>query len=270
MKRGALVGTLILTLALPLAGHSADEAAGKAAVPAHPTPLAAEPAKTPAAVSPTQPDEDGGVITGKVVQTMNSGGYTYICLENKGKRTWVAAPEMQVSVGQELTFKGGGEMRGFTSKSLNRTFENIFFCGPPVSQAGAAATGAAADKQSPGSKGAKAAKDEKIKVAKASGANAYTIGDLYKKKARLDKQKVVVRGKVVKVSARIMERNWIHLQDGSGNTKKGTHNLVVTSKDLPSVGDVVTASGLLAKDRDFGGGYRYDVILEQATVKTEK
>lgn len=106
-----------------------------------------------------------------------------------------------------------------------------------------------------------------IQVDKATGPNAYTVGEIYAKGAALDKKKVAVRGKVIKVSAAIMDRNWIHLRDGSGDPAKGTHNLVVTSQDLPNVGDVVTASGTLAKDRDFGSGYLYAVIVEEATVK---
>lgn len=274
MKRIALFGALLLTLALPLTVRSADDTVGKSSVIAHPTSPIAKQVETQVAVPPAQPPVDAAkeramLLTGRVVQTMNSGGYTYVYLDNKGEKNWVAAPEMQVKVGDELTFKDGGEMRNFASKSLNRTFEKIFFCGPPVLRTGDAATGITADKRSPGGKST-AAKDETIKVEKASGSNAYTIGNLYKNKARLDKKKVVVRGKVVKVSARIMGRNWIHIQDGSGETKKGTNNLVATSTDLPSVGDIVTASGVLAKDRDFGSGYKYDLILEQATIKTEK
>jgi hypothetical protein len=118
-----------------------------------------------------------------------------------------------------------------------------------------------------GSKGAAAAKDSKISVTKAKGANAYTVEGAFLNSAKLDKQKVVIRGKVVKVSNGIMGKNWIHLQDGSGSAAKGTHDLVCTSNDTAKTGDVVTASGTLAKDRDFGSGYRYSVIIEDATFK---
>jgi hypothetical protein len=273
MKRIALFGALILTLALPLTVRSADDTVGKSSAPVHPTSPVAKQVETQVAVPPAQPSVDAAkekvmLLTGRVVQIMNSGGYTYVYLDNKGEKNWVAAPEMQVKVGEELTFQGGGEMRNFASKSLNRTFEKIFFCGSPIPRAGDAVD-ITAGKRSPGGK-VMAAKDETIKVGKASGPNAYTIGNLYRNKARLDKKKVVVRGKVVKVSARIMERNWVHIQDGSGEAKKKTNNLVVTSTDLPSVGDIVTASGVIVKDRDFGSGYKYDLILEQATIKTEK
>lgn len=68
-------------------------------------------------------------LSGKVVETMNSGGYTYVYLENNGKRTWVAVPQTAVKVGQQVTCQPGMEMKNFTSKTLNRTFESIFFSG---------------------------------------------------------------------------------------------------------------------------------------------
>ena len=115
--------------------------------------------------------------------------------------------------------------------------------------------------------GSAVAPSSPIKVDKATGPDAYTVGELHAKGAALDKKKVTVRGKVVKVSAGIMNRNWIHLRDGSGDQAKGTHNIVVTSQDSPAVGDVVTAKGILAKDKDFGSGYLYAVIIEGASVK---
>ncbi|MHB1013032.1 MAG: hypothetical protein ACYC37_09050 [Desulfobacteria bacterium] len=119
-----------------------------------------------------------------------------------------------------------------------------------------------------GSGAAKApASSEPIKVEKAKGADAYTVSETYEKAAKLDKKTIVVRGKVVKVSMGIMGRNWIHLQDGSGDPRTGTNDLVVTTQDVPKVGDVVTAKGTLHKDKDFGAGYKYRAIVEEATAK---
>jgi hypothetical protein len=121
---------------------------------------------------------------------------------------------------------------------------------------------------SAGSEGAKApAISDPIKVEKAKGADAYNVSETYEKAAKLDKKTVVVRGKVVKVTKGIMGKNWVHLRDGSGDSGKGTNNLVVTTQDVPKVGDVVTAKGTLYKDKDFGAGYLYKVIVEEATVK---
>jgi hypothetical protein len=122
--------------------------------------------------------------------------------------------------------------------------------------------------QGGGSEGAKApASGEPIKVEKAKGKDAYTVSELYEKSGTLDKKSVSVRGKVMKVSRGIMGKNWVHLRDGSGDAGKGTNNVVVTSQEDPKVGDVVTARGTLYKDKDFGAGYQYAVILEEGTFK---
>ena len=93
------------------------------------------------------------------------------------------------------------------------------------------------------------------------------MAEVYKKKSSLAGKTVSVRGKVVKVSKNIMGNNWVHIQDGTGAADKGTHNLVVTTNDDASVGDVVTATGIIAPDKDFGYGYKYEVIMEQAELK---
>ncbi len=87
----------------------------------------------PAPASQTQPAANTAPaaisLSGKVVETMNSGGYTYVSLEDNGKKTWVAIPATAVKVGQEVTCQPGMEMKNFTSKTLNRTFESIIFSG---------------------------------------------------------------------------------------------------------------------------------------------
>lgn len=74
----------------------------------------------------------GSELSGKVAETMNSGGYTYVLLEKAGEKTWIAAPQMKVTKGQTMSFKPGAEMENFTSKTLNRTFKKIIFSPGPV------------------------------------------------------------------------------------------------------------------------------------------
>jgi len=205
----------------------------------------------------TEPIKDTPSLSGKVVETMDSGRYTYVCLENNGKKIWLAVLKMIIVEGQNMSFKPGIEMVNFESKTLNRKFDKIIFSEGPIM---------GTEIKSMGSKGNVIILTEKIDVEKASGPNAYTIGEIYKNKNSLDKQNIVVRGKVVKVSADIMGKNWIHLQDGSGNPKDGSHDLVLTSQTLPSVGDIVTANGTLYTDKDFGRGYKYNVIVEDASM----
>jgi len=115
MKRSSLVFAVCFLLFISAGAWSSNKK--DAPVP--------EPQAPPAA-NAGQTDD---ALSGKVVETMNSGGYTYVSLENKGKKTWVAMPETTVKVGQKMTCVPGVVMNNFTSKTLNRTFESIIFSG---------------------------------------------------------------------------------------------------------------------------------------------
>ena len=212
-------------------------------------------------------------LSGKVLQTMDSGGYTYMYIQKKnGEKIWVAVMTTPVTVGAQMSFKGGMEMVDFESKSLKRKFDKIFFADSAATDSTAKSATAAQSKgkaknTSGGSKAAAPAKDKKVSVAKATEANAYTVQDIFANSAKLNKKKVVVKGKVVKVSVGIMGKNWIHIQDGTGTQAKKNHNLFCTSEGMADVGDVVTVTGVLAKDKDFGGGYKYSAIIEETTIQ---
>jgi hypothetical protein len=239
-----------------------------------------------------QPAPKAVPLSGKVLETMDGGGYTYVLLNSGGEKIWVAIPITKVTVGQQLDLVPGFEFKNFSSKALNRKFDRVVFsAGIADSQvklspaamkmahegmpaAGGAAAGGkqvqaapAATAPGPMQKGAKSAPLSIVQIPKAKGRNAYTIAQLYAKKQQLEKKPVVVRGKIVKVSPRILKRNWIHIQDGSGSDAKKNNNLIVTSKDLPKLGDVVTVNGTLYNNMDFGSGYRYGLLIEGATFK---
>jgi len=266
MKRYSTIMSVLLTLALPVAGNCADAAKTADKPDASIEAIKADTSNSkhgmmggsvPAADSAPQNP------TGKVVETMDGGGYTYANLELNGKKSWVAFTTYATHVGDTLSFSGCMEMKDFQSTALKRKFDKILFCGAPLKPS---KTVAVTGKKSLGSVGA-AASAGKIKVEKAAGANAYTVAEIFAKSGSLNGKQVVVKGKVVKVASGIMDRTWIHLQDGSGSEKQKNHDLVVTSKDSPEIGDVVTVSGMLAKDKDFGSGYKYNVIIEKGSVK---
>lgn len=229
-------------------------------------------------------------LQGKAIESMNSGGYTYVLLNNGGEKIWVAIPQTKVAPGQQLALSPGYEMKNFTSKGLNRTFDKVVFSAgvvnsqiklspaaikmahqgvPQTAPPPAAAAAPAAKPAEPAQKAAAAKPAQGVsvsleKIAKAKGPNAYTIAQLYAKKSQLEKKPVVVRGKIVKISPRILKRNWVHIQDGSGSAAKKTNDLIVTTKDLGRVGEIVTVKGTLYNNMDFGSGYRYGVLVEGA------
>ena len=100
----------------------------------------------------------------------------------------------------------------------------------------------------------------------ADDAGTRTIGELYSEKTELNGRQVTVSGTVVKVNNGIMKRNFLHLQDGSGDAADGTNDLTLTSQETANIGDEVTISGTVVLDQDFGFGYSYPLIVEQATI----
>ena len=200
---------------------------------------------------------------------MDSGGYTYARLSAAGKDdTWVAAPQFDAKVGETVSVSLDMPMAGFESKTLKRTFPMLYFVsevarnGAPLTGAGGAAPSAPSMASSHGG-GAGAPTVEKMDPP----AGGLSVADVFAKKATLGGKPVVVRGTVVKFNGGIMDRNWIHLQDGSGSAEAKTNDLTITTDAEVKVGDVVTMSGVVGLERDFGAGYAYDVILEKATRK---
>jgi hypothetical protein len=106
-----------------------------------------------------------------------------------------------------------------------------------------------------------------VKVAKATGPDARTVQEIVANSGGLKDKPVVVRGKVVKFTPGVLGKNWMHLQDGTGSAKDGTHDVVVTTLDEVKKGDVVLARGVVRTDRDLGSGYFYKVLVEDAKIQ---
>jgi hypothetical protein len=95
-----------------------------------------------------------------------------------------------------------------------------------------------------------------------------TVAAVHQGSAALAGKQISVKGKVVKVNNGIMGRNFLHLQDGTGDAK--TNDLMVTSKQTAAVGDQITITGVVVLNRDFGSGYAYPLIIEEATIAAKK
>lgn len=251
---------------------------------------AADAAAATQEAAPAAKANASATASGTVVETMNSAGYTYMLVEKGTGKTWVAIPATTVAKGDKVDYYQGMVMEKFTSKTLNRTFDNLVFSPGLVGQKtgmaqqpaqqpasndsftaavnaekNAGQAPAPVMQKSAGSAGAIAPLEE-ISIAKSTAANGYTVGEIFAKAKELNGKKVQVHGKVVKFSPMIMGKNWIHLQDGTGNPMQNSHDLVVTTKESVEVGAIVTVEGVLAADKDFGAGYKYAAIIEDASI----
>lgn len=204
-----------------------------------------------------------GAVTGTIAETMDAGGYTYVRLQTEAYgEIWAAIPQTSVTVGAPITIEQPNLMTDFESKTLHRTFDKILF----GNVAGAkAALPAAAPVAAGGSPSAPVASGP-ISVPKAEGADGHTIAEVYAKKGALADGSVSVRGRVMKATNGVMGKNWLHLQDGSGAAADGDHDLTVTTDALVELGSTVLVQGKLHTDKDFGAGYSYAVIVEDAAV----
>jgi len=236
--------------------------------------------------TPPNSDDQLAAYSGKVMETKDVSPYTYVRLvDGAGNELWAAVPETQIKIGEQITLQDTVVMNNFSSKTLNRTFESIIFAARLVRGSGNGAVTTPADAGSSSADAVQSAGNPHgmtssssggsaravvtftgAKVEKSTAPNGYTVGELFDKAAELNNQKVTVKGMVVKISPNIMGKNWIHIQDGTGDPSKNTHDLVVTSQALAEKGSIVSLEGVLAADKDFGFGYRYDVLIEDAVV----
>jgi hypothetical protein len=204
-------------------------------------------------------------ISGKVAETMDASGYTYVSVDTGTEKIWVAGPKTPVKVGDEVFVPGGSPMENFESKTLGRTFETIIFA-PSIEVAGGNQPFA------PTAQGvvAQTAPTPPV-VTDFSGLTkpdgGKTVADIFAEKNSLNGQSIKLRGKVTKFMSGIMGKNWLHVKDGTGAAD--SDDLVVTTLGAANVGDTVLINGTLATDKDFGSGYKYDVIVEDAEVNVE-
>jgi hypothetical protein len=210
------------------------------------------------------PHEPKAETEGTVVATANGGRYTYVQIDLDGKEIWYAVPATEFKIGERVIAPEGMPMKDFYSKTLDRTFDMVYFAGsitqlnPPE--------GVTLPPDHPPIEEARVPTLDEIDlsgIARPEGGK--TVAEIYQQQHALAGKPVLVRGKAVKVANGILGKNWVHLRDGSG--EEGSNDLTITTSDTVKAGATITASGTLQLDRDFGSGYKYDVLLEDADIE---
>ena len=191
----------------------------------------------------------------KVEEKIDAANYTYLQVTENDNTYWIAVTRMEIEIGETVYFSQAMEMKNFKSESLERTFESVLFVQDaskfPIQQAG----------EDP-HKNLTSRQDDEISIETPQGRKS--VEQIYNEKESLNGKTVKVKGKVVKVNQNIMNRNWIHIQDGTGDETNS--DLVVTSQNVVAVGDIVTAEGIVASDKDFGAVYFFPIIVEDAKI----
>jgi len=246
------------------------------ASPEHPPATAPAGEQEPGGAQPvdTAANEQGYIVAGEVLETMDAGGYTYMRVGKAGTDgEWVAVSQTKVEKGQLVKVRADTLMTDFESPTLKRKFASIRFGSMADDSAptGALPPGhpqmAGTPGMPSGHPNAGAAPEVKVdKVDKAEGANGRTISEIFAQKSQLSGKKVRVRGVVVKLTSGILGKNFIHLRDGTGNESKKDHDLTLTTEENLSQGQTALLEGTITLDKDIGAGYKYDVLLEDAVL----
>ncbi len=199
------------------------------------------------------------ITVADVIQTSN---YTYLDVKEGGKQYWMAIAKSDIVPGQQLYYNSGLPMSNFESKELGRTFDQILFVqvvsDNPSPESTIAPMERAQVNKSAGEK-------KEVSIAPVTG--GLTLEEVFKQREQLAGKEIVVKGIVTKYNPSILNRNWLHIQDGTDTGKN--YDLTITTNDETKVGEIVVFKGTLNLNVDFGSGYAYDLILENATLQKE-
>ena len=196
----------------------------------------------------------------KVKEVLQTSSYTYLFVNENNKDYWIAVGKADVKVNDHLYYQEALVMKDFKSEELDRTFDQILF----VENIGGMKL--KNDSMPNDSLHQQVLVQEKKPVINVDIApNGIRIAELMKNRENYANKKVVIRGQVVKINANIMDRNWVHLKDGTSHS--GKSDLTFTTLEEVNIGDVVTFEGTVAIEKEYGAGYVYPLIVEDAKLK---
>lgn len=223
-----------------------------------------------------QMNQEQQVAGGKsfeVSEVIQGNTYTYIKASESMGEKWMAVTKQEVKVGEVYFYEEGLPMQNFHSKEIDRTFDEIYFVSTistlPIVNKGGAMGGMGS---MGGVKEAHAHSDkvgtEQSTVTLEKQAGEITVAQIFANRNDYSGKEIEIRGVVVKVNKEVMGKNWIHIQDGT--IDNGSFDLTVTSAGLAEVNDEITVKGKIILNKDFGYGYSYEVIMEDAEIVNRK
>lgn len=184
-----------------------------------------------------------------VEEVLNTQKYSYLNVKEAGDSYWLATLKADFKKGMELSYRGGLLKTNFKSIEYDRVFEKLYLVSE-IRSSGKAITTA---EPVPSAGNSLSSKPNLEGVTK--------LSDIVANPEKFKNKKVKIYGEVTKVNQMIMDRNWLHIKDGSADN----YDFVLTSQSSVPVGHSVLFEGVISIDKDFGAGYSYPILLENAT-----
>lgn len=201
-----------------------------------------------------------GVFAVTVVEVIQSSKYTYLKVLDNNDLKWLAVERMNVSEDVVLYYTNAYRMDQFKSPELGRIFDVVYF----VDQISETPEGLTGIKD--GGVPVKASV-RKYDVDIEPVAGGITVENLFRNSESLEGKEIIMKGKVVHYNQGIMERNWVHIQDGTEFA--GKYDLIATTNQQVKVGDIVTIKGKVELNVDYGAGYTYELIITGVNIIQE-
>ncbi len=213
-------------------------------------------------VTSTDQSFSNDLHTISVNEVLPATRYVYLNVSEGDSKFWIATRKQDIKKGETYFYRGGLLKTNFESKEYNKVFDTIYLISNLVSQDHSKHTG---DLNTSVQKNAPIAQKENIpthtdKIVEHKG--SIKIAELIKDPKKYEGHTIQLSGTCVKVNPNIMDRNWLHLQDGS----KDDFDLVITSNTFVPEGSDITIRATVVLNKDFGAGYKYDLILENGTL----
>ena len=210
--------------------------------------------------SDTNPTDIHKVIAQEVLHVRE---YSYIRVLENGQEKWIAAPITTIEIGSTYYIGKTMEMQNFESKDLNKTFETVYFVEKISSTAEGAKLPLTTNPHPVNPEATKPTIEKKeVKIEASEG--TISLSELFKNKDNYNNKIVTLQGEVTKFNPAIMNLNWIHMQDGTEFNE--VFDLTVTTKAEVKVGDKISIKGKVTLNKDFGAGYFYKIIVENAEI----
>ena len=197
----------------------------------------------------------------EVTDVIQGNTYSYMKVKENMAEKWVATSKTEVKAGDVLYYDEALQMTNFHSKELDRTFDVIYF----INKVSKTPIGNNMMEGGMPPHSGKVKTEEKSNISLKKAAGEITIAQIYDNTNKYNGEEIEIRGVVVKVNNEIMGKNWIHIQDGTNGN--GKFDLTVTTNDKVELDEEVTFKGKIALEKDFGAGYYYDVIMEDAKLE---
>jgi hypothetical protein len=197
------------------------------------------------------------------LEVLQTDRYTFLKVKENLDEFWIATANFEAKVGKEYFYQGGLLKTDFESIDLKRNFDKIYLVSSIIDS-----------EQHPSSHNHTEMENNSTdemgnsSMQMAKNPKAIALSELLKNKTKYQGKSIIVSGKIAKANYGIMEKNWYHLQDET--SLNGTKcDLTITSQDNIMLGSTVNIEGIFYLDKDFGSGYSYAVIMEEASLKLD-